>query len=289
MKRKKIFSILFTSIMCFMVTGCFKMDSMDDINIYTTVYPIEYITSTLYSEYGTINSIYPDGVNINEYKLTNKQIKDYSASQLLIFNGLNDEKNYVTEFFKNNKKIKIIDSTASMEFDNRVEELWLNPSNFLMIAQNIKNGFDEYLTNHYIKNAVDKTFEELKIEVSKLDASLANVIENTTDKNIIVNDDVFNFLTKYGFNVISLDEDTVNDKIISQVKSLINSDASDTIFVLSNDELSETINTIVKETGVEITYLHSLSNITEAERSDKENYLTIMNSNIELIKNELYK
>ena len=56
-----------------------------------------------------------------------------------------------------------------MEISNRAEELWLNPSNFLMIAQNIKNGFDEYLSNHYLKTAIDDNFDKLKIEVSNLD------------------------------------------------------------------------------------------------------------------------
>lgn len=286
---KKITSILLIGIMCFTLTGCLKSDSMEDIDIYTTVYPIEYITDRLYGEYSNISSIYPDGVNVNEYSLTNKQIKDYSDSDLLIFNGLNEEKNYVTSFFKNNSSIKIIDSTASMEYDNRVEELWLNPSNFLMIAQNIKNGFDEYLTNHYIKNSVNEKFEELKIEVSKLDATFTTIVENASNKNIIVSDDVFSFLAKYGFNVISLDPDTITDKAISQAKDYLSSGSSSTIFVLSNDELTDTINTIIKDTGKKVTYIHNLSNISETERSNKDNYLTIMNDNIELIKEEVYK
>lgn len=286
---KKITSILLIGIMCFTLTGCLKSDSMEDIDIYTTVYPIEYITNRLYGEYSNISSIYPDGVNVNEYSLTNKQIKDYSNSDLLIFNGLNEEKNYVTSFFKNNSSIKIIDSTASMEYDNRVEELWLNPSNFLMIAQNIKNGFDEYLTNHYIKNSVNEKFEELKIEVSKLDATFTTIVENASNKNIIVNDDVFNFLSKYGFNIISLDPDTITDKAISQAKDYLSSGSSSTIFVLSNDELTDTINTIIKDTGKKVTYIHNLSNISETERANKNNYLNIMNDNIELIKEEVYK
>lgn len=287
--KKKIISLVLMALICLPISGCFKSDTMEDITIYTTVYPIEYITERLYSKYSTINSIYPDGVNVNDYTLTKKQVSDYSKSELLIFNGLNDEKNYVNSFFEHNNKIKIIDSTSSMEFENRVEELWLNPSNFLMIAQNIKNGFDEYLTNDYIKSTIKTNFEELKIEVSKLDATFSTIVENASNKTIIVNDDVFNFLTKYGFNVISLDEDTVTDKIVSQVKNLISNGSSKTIFVLSNDELSKTINNIVEETNVEITYIHNLSNINETERNDKETYLTIMNNNIELLKTELYK
>ena len=287
--KRKIISLVLIGIFSLSLTGCLKSDSMEDVTIYTTVYPIEYITNRLYSDYSTIYSIYPDGVNVNEYTLTEKQISDYSNSELLIFNGLNSEKNYVTEFFKNNKDIKIIDATASMEIDNRAEELWLNPSNFLMLAQNIKNGFDEYLTNNYIKNSIDKKFEELKIEVSKIDATFSTIVENASNKTIIVSDDVLNFLTRYGFNVLSLDEDSTTDKIISQVKDLITSGSSSTIFVLSNDELSDTLNKIIEDTNVEITYLHNLSNINETERANKESYLTIMNDNIELIKKEVYE
>ena len=288
MSLKKLISLLLIGFISIGSTGCFKSDTMEDITIYTTVYPIEYITDRLYGEYSTINSIYPDGVDVNDYTLTNKQIKDYSNSNLLIFNGLNNEKEYVTNFFKNNSKIKIIDATASMEISNRAEELWLNPSNFLMIAQNIKNGFDEYLSNHYLKTAIDDNFDKLKIEVSNLDATFTTIAENAVNKNIIVSDDVLSFLSKYGFNVISLDPDTATPKLLSQAKELLNNKSSSTIFVLSNDELSDTLNTLVEETGIEITYLHNLSNINENERDNKETYLTIMAENIELIKTEVY-
>lgn len=288
MSLKKIINLVLIGILSVNMTGCFKSDTMEDITIYTTVYPIEYITERLYGEYSNINSIYPDGVDVNDYTLTSKQIKDYSTSNLLIFNGLNSEKEYVSKFFKNNNKIKIIDSTASMEINNRVEELWLNPSNFLMIAQNIKNGFDEYLSNHYIKTSIENNFNELKIEVSNLDATFMSIAENAVNKNIIVSDDVLNFLSKYGFNVISLDPDTTTPKIISQVKELLTNGSSSTIFILSNDESNNIVNAIVDEIDIKITYLHNLSNINENERNDKKTYLTIMTENIELIKAEVY-
>ena len=60
--------LIITSIL-FCLTGCFKRDDMEDITIYTSVYPIEYITTELYGENSKINSIYPNGVNINNYIL----------------------------------------------------------------------------------------------------------------------------------------------------------------------------------------------------------------------------
>ena len=209
---KKLINILLILILSLQTTGCFKSDTMEDITIYSTVNPIEFVTEQLYGDYAEIKSIYPDGVITEEYVLTKKQIKDYSDSELFIFIGLNKEKDYVKEFFKYNKNIKIIDATSSMEILNRTEELWLNPSNLLMLAQNIKNGFNEYVTNHYIKQTIENNYEELKLEISKLDANISLLKENATNNNLIVTDDLFLYLSKFGFNIISLDEDTATEK-----------------------------------------------------------------------------
>ena len=164
---KKLITLLLitTSIL---TSGCLKRDNLENIEIYTTSYPIEYITNRLYGEHSTVKSIYPDGVIIDSYELTDKQIKDYSNSSLFIFNGLAPEKKYVAPMFEHNKKIKIIDTTLSMDYENYIEELWLNPSNFLMLAQNIKIGFNEYINNHYLKNDIDEKYEELKVLTKQL-------------------------------------------------------------------------------------------------------------------------
>ena len=138
---KKIISLL---LCVFIITGCFKRDTMEDINIYTTVYPIEYITERLYGDNSTIRSIYPDGVNLKEYLsqsdgLTEKQIKEYANSSLFIFNGLSDEADYVVKFFKYNKNLKIIDAAYGLDTTYSLSDVWLNPSNILMLGQNIKN------------------------------------------------------------------------------------------------------------------------------------------------------
>ena len=106
---KRIVKIVFFSVLISLVTGCLKRDNFEDVNIYTTVYPLEYITEKLYGEHSDIYSIYPNGVDINDYKLTDIQKQNYSKTNLFIFNGLSDERNYVSDFFKYNKKLKIID------------------------------------------------------------------------------------------------------------------------------------------------------------------------------------
>jgi len=286
---KKIISVLGAAAVLFTVSGCdIRQDTMDDIKIYTTNYPIEFITKRLYGDHSDIYSIYPDGIEIKDYKLTNKQIKDYSDSDLYIFNGLSNEKEYITKMRENNKDLKILDTTLSMEYINGPEELWLDPSNLLMMAQNIKTGFKEYTNNYYLNNDINDNYEKLKVDASNLDAKIKQTVANSNNKIIVVSDDLFKYLEKYGLTVYSLDSDTVTHKTIEDVKNLINNGTIDYIFIKENEDLNKTVKNVIKETGVETLAWHTLSNITESQRNANEDYFSLMNENIESLKNELY-
>jgi zinc transport system substrate-binding protein len=269
--------------------GCLKRDSLEGIDIYTTIYPIEYITERLYGTHSNVKSIYPTGINVDEYSLTDKQIKDYSKASMFIFNGLDKDKDYVIPMFNENKNIKIIDTTLSMEYLYSKEELWLDPSNFLMMAQNIRNGFKEYITNYYLKEEIDENYESLKLEVSNLDAKIKLMVEAADTKTIVVSSDVFNFLEKYNINVISLEEnDNLTEKVIVDVKDLITSGEVSYIFTMENETINNTVKSLSDTTSVELITFNSISNLTNDEVSNKKDYLSLMNENIELLKNELY-
>ena len=165
MKKKSLLIVILT-ILIFMSTGCFKRDNLEGINIVTTTYPIEYVTNYLYKDHANIASIYPDGIDTFNYNLSKKQLSDYSKKDLFIYNGLSNDKDIAINFLGRNKNMLIIDSTYGMEYINDVSELWLNPSNLLMITQNIKNGLKEYLTNSYLERELDEKYEELKVMLS---------------------------------------------------------------------------------------------------------------------------
>lgn len=284
---KKIILLCFMSI--FLFTGCIKRDSMEDIDIYASVYPIEYITTRLYGEHSNVYSIYPDGVIPSVYSLNDKQIKDYSKANLFIFNGLSNEKNYLSDMLKSNKNLKIIDSTLSMEYSTYQEELWLDPANALMLARNIKTGFSEYINNHYLKNEIEKNYDALKLDLSMLSAKLNLVSASSSDPTVVVSSDLFKFLEKYGFTVISLDEKSVNDKVISDVKLRISNGQTKYIFTLKGENISDSVKSIIDETNVSKLELHSLSNISDNERISKKDYVSISMENINSLKQEIYK
>lgn len=276
-------------LMLFLLTGCFKQDNLDGIDIYTTVYPIEYIVTKLYGNHSNVYSIYPDEVNVDNYELTKKQIKDYSSSNMYIFNGLSKEKDYVSEMFKYNKNLMIIDASSTMEYNYSNSELWLDPSNFLMMALNIKNGLTEYIENHYLKNEIEENYESLKVEISNIDARLKLLSENADSSTIIVDSNVFKYLEKYGFTVISLEEGaTLTDKILSDAKKAIEEDNINYIFTFDKANLNSTVQSFISEYKLEPLEFKTLSNLTDDERKLNEDYISLLNENIETLKNELY-
>lgn len=285
MKKK----LLLLGLSIFMMTGCLKRDSMEDIDIYTGVYPLKYIVDYLYGDNAKIYSIYPNNVNVDEYKLTDKQITDYSKSALLVFNSLDVDRDYAVEMINKNKKLKIIDVALGMEYEYEIEELWLNPYNYLMMAQNVKTGLYEYITNPYLLKEIDEKYEDLKMKLSTLDALIKTAVNESNYNTIIVDNDLFKFLEKYNLNVISLEEtDNLTNKDIEDTKRLIKSGKIKYIYT-KDENTNETVKGILNTTKAELVHLNAMRTVDGGVTNSNENYISIMNDNIDLIKKELYK
>lgn len=288
MKKLKLFIIPLLIIVC--TTGCFKKDNLEGIEIVTTAYPYEYVTTMLYGDYSLVTSVYPDGTDISSYKISKKMLQDFSKKELFIYNSLNNDKDLAKDLLNYNKDMLIIDATSGMETTYGEEELWLNPSNLLMISQNIKNGLTEYISNSYLKKQIETNYEKLKVSLSELDAEIKLTAENATRKTIIVNNDSLKYLEKYGFIVISLDDtnNAISDKTVDEIKAKITNGEINHLFILDKTTNSDTFNKIIADTGINTLTFKKLDNITDTERDNKEDYTTLMNYNIELLKSELY-
>ena len=207
---------------------------------------------------------------------------------MFIFNGLSNEKDYVKPMLKENKHLKIIDVASDIKFKNGIEELWLDPSNLLTIANNIKKGFHEYISAKYLEDEIDKNYDELKIDLTNIEAKYRQVFKDASNTNIIVSDDIFLFLKKYGANVISLDTDNEEyEKNLVLARTLINSNGINYVYVKDEEE-NDIINSLIAETTVTTLKLNSLSTLTDEQRNNNYDYINLMNDNLEKLKKQLY-
>ncbi len=287
--KNKIFITLGIILSLFMLSGCAKDENTSSMTAYTSVYPVEYILENLYGDEIAIYSIYPDGINYKDYKLTSKQLSDYSKGDLYVYNGtIKKEKDYAVELLNRNKKIKIIDASLGMRYSNDVSEAWLNPSNYLMMASNIKKGLEEYINENLEVKKIDENYNKLKLSLSQIDAELKQIASSSNNPTIVVSNDAFKYLEKYGFVVISLEEnDNLNDKVISDVKKLLAGKQISYIFLKDNEEANATIKDLKNNYEFTTTSLNTLTTLNADERKDKKDYISIMMDNINSIKLEV--
>ena len=279
----------------FLLSGCnITKDSMEDIEIYTTIYPIKYLIDSLYGTNSTIYSIYPSGVNTKDFKLSDKKLEEYSKTDLFVFNSLDRDREYAVKMINNNKNLKVIDVSMGMTYDNNITELWLNPYNYLMMAENTKNGLLEYVDNPYLISNSDGTgienrYDELKYNLSRLDADIKESISLAPNKTIVVDNDMFKYLEKYNLNVVSLeDNDNLNENVIYEVKKLIRNGNIKYIYS-SSKETNSICKSLIDEYGVSLLTLNTMESIDGGITNSNENYITIMNNNLDLLNKELYK
>ncbi len=287
--KKKIIFILMLMIITISTTGC-KQDNMEDIEIAVTNYPNEYIVTKLYGEHATLNQVYPDGVNLEDYKITSKQKSNYSNMDLFVYTGLIEkERKLAVDLLDLNSDLKIIDTSYVLETDYSNEELWLNPSSLLMMAQNVRLGLKEYITSTYLSKDVDKAYNSLKIELSELDADYRLTVENTDNKTILVGDSSLKFLEKFGLNVICIDNDTT-EKELYDIAILIKNKSVNYIYGFKNEELNDVAKTVINNNStMKELKLNKLNVISDSDRSENKDYIDLMNENLDLLKQELYQ
>lgn len=294
LQRKKILVIIIL-ISIILLPGCsIKKDSMEDIDVYTTIYPIRYLISSLYGDNSTIYSIYPSGVNPNDFELSEKKLEEYSKTDLFVFNSLDRDRDFAVSMINKNKNLKIIDVSLGMTYINDIAELWLNPYNYLMMAQNTKDGLLEYVTNPYLISNDDNTgiedkYEDLKYNLSRLDADMKENISLAKYKTIVVDNDMFKFLEKYNLTVISLEEnDNLTETTVNEVRKLINSGQIKFIYSASN-ETNDSCKNLIDNYGLELVTLNTMESIDGGITNSNENYITVMHNNLDLLDKELYK
>lgn len=288
MKNKIMLLVLGVFVLSF-ATGC-KKDNMEDIDIAVTNYPNEFLVDRLYGEHAKINTVYPDGVDIANYKITSKQKQNYSDMELFVYTGLLEkERDLAGDLLNLNKDLKIIDTSYVLETEYSTEELWLNPSSLLMMAQNVRLGLKEYITSNYLSKKVDKAYNKLKIELSELDADYHLTVENTDNKVIVTSDSALKFLEKFNLKVICLDNDST-EKDVEDVKKLADDGTINYIFTFKNEKLSPNAEEVIKyNNNIKKLELNRIDNISDNDRDEGKNYITLMNENLDLLKQELYQ
>ena len=177
-----------------------------------------------------------------------------------------------------------------MNNTNNVASMWLDPSNYLMLCSNIKSSLIDYNDNVYIKDNIEENYKSLNEKISELDVQLYDIGKNGNYNTILTTNNVFNYLNKYNINVISIDKDNDTiDKAYADAKKYISDKKIQYIFYLEGETFTTAQEKLINDSGLIKVEINDIFSLTDEERNDGKDYLSIMNEIIDNYKKELYK
>lgn len=268
--------------------GCSSIN-MENMTIVTSAYPVEYITSKLYKDnIKTMESIYPDSTDPSKIEYSKKQINDFAKNDLFIYYGLVEKESNLAVKLKNTKpSMLIIDSSSGLS--NTPEDLsYLDPTNIIMIAKNIKTRLVNMQSDFQIRNKLEENYKKINIKLSNLDADIKTMAENAPYKKIIIDNNKLSFLKRYGLDVISL-QDNLSERELANIRNLIDNGIIKYIYTLNYEVENDITMKLLGKTNAELIKLNPMLTLNDGERQKHISYFTLMNNNLNEIKKELYK
>ena len=152
--------------------------------------------------------------------------------------------------------------------------------------EDIKNNLEEILNSTYSKETIDKNYKELQTQISQMDAELRVIAANVNEPTLVVDSNVFKFLEKYGYKVISLeDEENLTPNSLANIQK--NFQNGDYKYILTRDDKAE--NDVIKDLkdnyNAALVEMNMLSTLKDEQRKNNETYYTLMQKNIDNIRN----
>lgn len=167
--------------------------------------------------------------------------------------------------------------------------IWLSPAIAKNMAETIKNSLTEQYPEQ--KDLFNENYEKLVAELDDLNKDIEDMANSANNKTFFVSHEAFGYMTEdYGLEQVGIaglnSQDEPSQKELTQLVDLAKELNIKTIFFEQNVS-SNVASVIQKEIGAESKTLHNLSVLTNDDMKNQEDYFTLMEKNIESLKEAL--
>ena len=297
------------------------------LSVYTTVYPLMYLTEQIGGEYVDVQSVYPAGADEHTFEPTQKNIINMAKSDLFLYIGHN------LEGFVSNAKSILEDEGVKMAaigerldlehiksatnedeagYDHEQEEahdhekdsaddhadhnhgdvdphIWLDPLLTIDMATEIKNELVQLMPEQ--ETSFEENYQQLVTKLEELNDAFIETAEHATKHEIIVSDAAYGYWEqRYGIKEIAVSGlSSSSEPSQKQLQNIMETAKEHDIkYVLFEQNISSKLTEIIqKEIGAKALQVHNLSVLTEADIENNEDYFTLMYKNIETLQKAL--
>ncbi|MFE4812519.1 metal ABC transporter solute-binding protein, Zn/Mn family [Peribacillus simplex] len=285
-----------------------KEETKDSLDIYTTVYPLQYFTEAIGGEYVNVETVYPPGTDEHSFEPSQKDIVKMAESDLFFYIGYNLE-GFVTKaepiLSKEGVSTVAVGETVHLDEHAHEEEhsheedghdhggvnphLWLDPIYSIDMAKTIKDELTKKMPEQ--EEYFNNRFNELSKKLEALDEKFAATIESGRTNKIIVSHSAYGYWEeRYGLEQIGVTGLTSSNepsqkelgKIVTMAKE------EDLNYVIFEQNISSKLTEIIqKEMGAKSLELHNLSVLTDKDIEAGEDYFSLMENNIKTLQTAL--
>ncbi|RDX02964.1 metal ABC transporter solute-binding protein, Zn/Mn family [Listeria kieliensis] len=281
------------------------------IQVYTTVYPLTYLTQQIGGAYVHVKSIYPAGADAHSFEPTQKDMLKLANSNLFFYIGLGMEgfvdkakttlKDENVSFIPLAEKLdlpKDPDAAFEEEHDHEDEDhdhgdinphVWLYPKYMEEMAKIVKDRLTQEMPKQKATFEANykKTIEKLK----KLDNAYAEMAKTAKHKDFVTAHAAYSYWdTAYGLHQIPIagisTSDEPSQKKLQTIVQTIKKDKIPYIMLEQNTN-SKIADVIQSETYTKTLKLHNLETLTEKDIHQNRDYISIMNDNLKALKEAL--
>ncbi|WP_301107620.1 zinc ABC transporter substrate-binding protein [Sporosarcina sp.] len=293
--------------------------SSEKLSVYTTVYPLQYFTERIGGDVVDVQSIYPPGTDEHVFEPTQKDMMALSKADLFFYIGLGLE-GFVqkTEKTLKNEQVHFVpvgDAIDPEEFEEghsheheheqeihgeEEEEhhhdesavdphVWISPYLSTLLAEKIKDELSDELPEHAAQ--FEKNYNELYDELEALDRQYKTMADEAPNKTFFVSHAAFGYLANtYGLEQLAISGlDSQNEPSQKQLASLVHeAKEQDIHYILFEQNVSSKLAEVIqKELNAETLTLHNLSVLTDEEIKNKDDYFSLMERNLQVLKKAL--
>ncbi|WP_242705582.1 metal ABC transporter solute-binding protein, Zn/Mn family [Pontibacillus sp. ALD_SL1] len=285
--------------------------SIEDLTIYTSIYPIEYFTEEIGGETVDVESIYPPGADAHTFEPTAKTMAQLAESDAFFYLGaglegfaesaaesLNDESVSLVELgtheslfahVENKEEDHEEDHHEGHSHGDKDPHVWLDPVRAKEMASYIKEELIEL--NPEEKELYKENFNKLSQDLTALHEDFQSVVEKADHNKFLVAHGAYGYWEeRYGLEQISVNGISPSSEPSQKdIERLIQTGKKENIdYMVFEKNVSNEIATIVQEEiGAEALSIHNLS-VRMREDIDAENdYFDLMRQNLDVLKTVL--
>lgn len=305
MKTHKIF-ITMLLLIVLILSSCTQINTntreeSSSLEIYTSIYPIQFITEQIGAQHVSVHSVFPPGVDAHTYEPTSKKVVSIARSDVFIYMGANMEgftESAATTLASEDvlmielSKYKSLFVKTAIDHEDHDHDhgdidphIWLDPLRMIELADIIKQELSELLPNK--KEQLDKNYARLKVDLLTLDKKYEQMLQSKTNKKIIVSHAAYGYWEeRYGIEQIpisglSSSDEPSQKKLVQIIKEAKQHDMD---YIIFEQNSSHRVAEIIQEQiDAEALTIHNLELLTEDDIKNNKDYLSLMEDNLAVL------